>query len=175
MLLQSNLKNGKVKIVIELILILIISILPFIFFRDTLNLGSVIFGTGDSVSYYIPYRSLIAEYFKNLKIPLWNNFVFNGVSLIGNPTAYPFYPLVVVLDLFFNPVISYNILVILEYILGGIFFYFMLKEFNLNRVSSFIGSMIFMFTGHMISYRGFSIFFQYLYLATSYYFFIGKV
>ncbi|MCL5069961.1 MAG: hypothetical protein M1308_03575, partial [Actinobacteria bacterium] len=86
--------------------------------------------------------------------PFWNRYIFSGFPLFANPQASIFYPIVFILDLIFPLTVSYNISISLHYSLFGIFLFFFLDEYKLNKLASFAGGLIFMFSGMVISHKG---------------------
>ncbi len=152
-------KNNKTK----LLIIVLFLILPFIFFRDSFNLNNVILGNEDTVRYYIPIRQLITNLIKDGQFPFWNKYIFAGFPILAEPASHLFYPIILIFNLIMNPVLANNLSLLLHYSLAGIFMYLFLKSYKLDEISAFTGSLIFMFSGMMISYRSFA-FFLYTYI-----------
>ena len=148
----KKLKENKFVIIIFLIFLL----LPLLFFRDITKINSVIFGTWDSLLYTIPLRQLNAELIRSLQLPLWNEYIFSGFPLLANPQVGALYPLNLIFDLFLPIKLSFNISLLLHYSLAGIFSYLFLNEYKLHKISSFVGGLIFMFSGIMVSHRSHS-------------------
>ena len=138
---------------IDIIIIFIFLILPFIFFKDIIHLNSLIQGQADVTAYYLPIRQLLQNSISNLDFPLWNRFNFSGFPIIAVPEAYLFYPLPLIFNLIFPVVLAYNLNLFLHYSLGGIFLYFFLRNYKLNYMSCFLGGLVFMFSGVMITHR----------------------
>jgi hypothetical protein len=136
-------KENKVNIFIILIFI----ILPLIFFKGILNINSVIFSSGDALD-YISQKHISVEAIKNLDRVFWNRY-----SSCGQPfeDSYFFYPITLILDLIFPLTLAYNLQILLHYSLAGIFMFLFLNEYKLDKLASFAGGMIFMFSGLMIS------------------------
>jgi hypothetical protein len=136
-------KRNKVNIFIILIYI----ILPLIFFRDIQNISSVIFSTGDALD-YISQKHISLEALKDFERVFWNGYNNCGVPF---EDSYFFYPITLVLDLIFPLSLAHNLQVLLHYSLAGIFMFLFLNEHKLDKLASFTGGMIFMFSGLMIS------------------------
>jgi len=143
---------------VDLLITVIFFIFPFIFFKDTFNLREIIFGSEDSIRYYIPTRALVIDSIKSGSMPFWNPYIFGGFPLLATPDIYAFYPPALILDLIFPIPLSYNLLVIFQYSLSGILMYFFLNEYKLNKLASFVGALVFMFSGNMISHRSLSVY-----------------
>ncbi|MBM3709851.1 MAG: hypothetical protein FJW61_05470, partial [Actinobacteria bacterium] len=147
-------KNYFIKNRINILIIIIFSILPWVFFNDSFKINSVIFANGDPNLIALPMRQLVMDSIKNLEPPFWNRYIFSGFPLFANPQASIFYPIVFILDLLFPLTVSYNISILLHYSLFGIFLFFFLDEYKLNKLASFTAGMIFMFSGFIISHKG---------------------
>jgi hypothetical protein len=147
-------KNFFIKNRINIIIIFIYLILPWIFFRDSFQINSVVFSNGDPNLIALPMRQLVMDSIKNLELPLWNRYIFSGFPLFANPQASIFYPIVFILDLIFPLTVSYNLSILLHYSLFGIFLFLFLNEYKLNKIASFTAGLIFMFSGFIISHKG---------------------
>ncbi len=148
-------KDFKVKILkrIDILIVIIFLVLPFIFFKDSINLNSVIFGMRDAEQAFLPYHYLKLNLLKNFELPIWNQYIFNGFPLFSNPSAYVLYPVTLVLGLLFPATVSFNLSVLIHYSLAGIFIYLFLREYKLTRIACFTAGLIFMFSGFMITHR----------------------
>src|SRR5665647_3981942 len=91
-------KNFFIKNRINIIIIFIYLILPWIFFRDSFQINSVVFSNGDPNLIALPMRQLVMDSIKNLDPPFWNRYIFSGFPLFANPQASLFYPIVFILD-----------------------------------------------------------------------------
>ncbi|HHT78598.1 MAG TPA: YfhO family protein, partial [Actinobacteria bacterium] len=138
---------------LEPLLFLCYLALPFIFFKDSLNINSVILGTGDTTAIILPLRELITNLIKNGEMPFWNIFNFSGYPLLAYNEAGLFYPVTMILNLLFPVHLAHNLSILLHYSLAGIFMHLFLKEYKLNIFSIFTGSIIFMFSGITITHR----------------------
>ena len=145
----KKLKANKTDIAIFIIFL----ILPLFFFRDITKINSTIFGTWDTLIYTIPLRQLNAELIRSFQLPLWNGYIFSGFPLLANPQVGVLYPLNLIFDLLLPIRLSFNISLLLNYSLAGIFTYLFLKQYRLHKISCFVGGLIFMFSGIMVSHR----------------------
>jgi len=137
----------------DILIIFIFLILPFVFFKDSTNLNSVILGMRDSEQVFLPYHYLKMDLLKNFELPFWNNYIFSGFPLFSSPSAAILYPITLILGLLFPAALSFNISVLIHYSLAGIFLYLFLREYKLNRIACFTAGLIFMFSGSMITHR----------------------
>ena len=111
---------------IYILVVIVFLILPWIFFKDSFKINSVIFANGDGNLMALPMRQIIIESIKNFEPPFWNKYIFSGFPLLANPQASIFYPVIFMLDLIFPLTVSYNISILLHYSLVGIFLFFFL-------------------------------------------------
>lgn len=109
----------------------------------------------DVTSSLYPWRYLAVEQMKAGKWPLWNDYEFSGTPLLANPYTAAFYPLNVLFFIFsFSQ--AWTILIILQPILAGLFFYFFLSNKGLSKVSSFLGSITYSFGSYFFLLTEFS-------------------
>ncbi len=134
-------KNADVLVFVSFLLLSILMTLPLIF-----NLNSII-ESGES--YYIIWsfwwiKKSLLELFSN---PLYTNYLFYpvGINLI-------FYPLTLLhslsslpLQLFFNSIVSLNLIFILSFAVTGFSMYLLVKYLTNNKLAAFISGVIFAF------------------------------
>jgi hypothetical protein len=137
----------------DILVIFLFLILPFIFFKDAINLNSIILGMRDSEQVFLPYHYLKIDLLKNFEFPFWNNYIFSGFPLFSSSSAGILYPITLILGLIFPVTLSFNISVLLHFSLAGIFLYLFLREYKLKRIACFTAGLIFMFSGSMITHR----------------------
>jgi len=133
----------------NIIIIVVFLVLPFIFFADTLKIGSVILGRGDII-HTLSIKQFILDAFKNFNMPLWNRYIYCGHPFISLSI---FYPISLILELIFPLALAYNLGVLIHCSLAGIFMFMLLDEYKLKKLASFAGGIIFMFSGVMITYK----------------------
>jgi len=100
----------------------------------------------DPVRQQYPWRKLSIEAFKRFELPLWNPYNFSGTPLLANFQSASFYPFNL---LFFILPFSFawSFLILFEPLLSAIFLFFYLKNLKLNVWASFLGSIVFAFSG----------------------------
>ena len=123
--------------------------LALLFFHRFLT-AEQIFGFKDLSRYFYPLRYLMVEQVKAGYFPLWNPYIFCGYPLLATLQICFFYPLsfiyyVLPFDL------AFNYYIILHYFLAACFMYFLLRHYELSRVASFLGGMVFAFSGYLLS------------------------
>ena len=76
-------------------------LLPWFFFKDSMKIGSVIFGYGDPNYNTLPLWDLIVNSIKNGEFPFWNRYIYSGFPLFANPQTSILYPILWVLHFIF--------------------------------------------------------------------------
>jgi hypothetical protein len=147
-------KKFFIKNRIYILVVFVFLILPWFFFNDSFKINSVIFANGDPNLIALPMRQLVMDSIKHFEPPFWNRYIFSGFPLFANPQASLLYPIVFILDLIFPLTVAYNLSILLHYSLFGIFLFFFLDEYKINKLASFAGGLIFMFSGMIISHKG---------------------
>src|SRR4030042_4876397 len=109
----------------------------------------------DAISQFYPWRSLVGEFWRNGKYPLWNFYMFNGTPFLATLHSSALYPLNA-LYLFLSDANAWTSLVYLQILLSVIFMYLFLRENNLNKIPSIFGAVAFSFSGYMISWLEFA-------------------
>ncbi len=133
----------------DLIFIYCIVSLFFIFFGP-LIFDSLTFYYRDIFRYYHPAKFFAAESIQNGQIPFWNPYNYCGMPFLATLQHALFYPLSLLCYLLpFN--LGFKYFFIIHFLLGGIFMYLLCRHLRLDRFSSFISSIIFTFSGYLIS------------------------
>ena len=87
---------------------------------------------------------------KNWEFPLWNPYYYSGIPLLATLQPAVFYPFnILLLILPFD--LAFNWIIILHFFLAGVFMLLFMRELGTSTTGSFIGSLIFMLGGYMIS------------------------
>lgn len=103
----------------------------------------------DLIDMGYPYYYLADSILKTGNIPFWNPSIHCGRPLIGNPNFALFYPLNILF--FILPThLAFGYLYLLHIFMGGLFIYLFARYINLDKSSSFISGIIFMFCGSMV-------------------------
>jgi hypothetical protein len=105
----------------------------------------------DPVRQQFPWRRFAVEELKQGRIPWWNPYNFSGTPLIANFQSAVFYPLNIIFWLL-NFVSAWNLLIILQSVLGGIFLYYYLKHLKLDNFSALFGAFTWIFSGFFIAW-----------------------
>jgi hypothetical protein len=109
----------------------------------------------DTFSQFYPWRLLAGEYWKAGKVPLWNPYMFSGTPFLAMLQPAVFYPLNF-LYVFLFPINAWTVVVISQIFLSLVFMYLFLNSFNLPKLASLLGAIIFSFSGYMIGWLEFT-------------------
>ncbi len=105
----------------------------------------------DPVRQQIPWRKIVIDSWKMGARPGWNPYSFAGVPLDANIQAASYYPLNLLFFLFDFPV-AWTILIILQPLLAGIFFFLYIRRLGVSDVASFTGAAAWAFCGFAVSW-----------------------
>jgi len=125
--------------------------LVLVFFAKLLPLNHKLISGGDSVQYLHLARFILDELFINHSIPLWNPYIYSGIS----NTPWVFYFFAYPLNYFFLVLPAYaaiNYTFILHFFMAGLFMYWLAKEWGLDRYSSLVSAITFMFCGFFVTH-----------------------
>jgi len=103
----------------------------------------------DVITQIFPWRHLVIESWKKWQVPLWNPNNFSGSPLLANYQSAAFHPLNF-LFFFLSEVDAWSILIILQFLLAGIFTYFFTRTLKLSRMAALLSAISFMFCGFIV-------------------------
>lgn len=109
----------------------------------------------DIISQIYPWKVFTIETIKSGQIPFWNPYSFSGTLHLANyqsAVLTPFNLLFFILPF----VMAWNILVLLQPLLAGIFMYFYIKSLKLSSFASILSSIAFMFCGFITAWMGYA-------------------
>lgn len=136
-------KSGEIKFFIVFVFFLL-----FFFFREIFT--SVTFYARDISQYYRPMEWLASESLQRGIFPFWNPYVSCGQPFFAFLQHGLLYPLNLLTILFpFEYGFKYNI--IIHFLLGGIFLYFLCRRMKLGVYASAGAMVIFCFSGIFVS------------------------
>lgn len=105
----------------------------------------------DPVRQQIPWRSATITLWKNARFPWWNPYSFAGTPLAANIQAAVFYPLNILFFILPFPV-GWTVLILLQPVLGGLFFFMFLRSLKLSIWASLFGSIAWSFGGFSVAW-----------------------
>ncbi len=133
--------------------VLIIFIFFFFVLFKKILFGKVFF-RGDIFFMHLPVFEYWRGNFFSLDSILWSPSIFFGYPLASNPQFGLFYPLnLIFVFLFKDTLYALNLLIIFNYFLGLLFTYIYLRELQISKFGSLIGSICFIFNSFMLDYH----------------------
>jgi len=99
----------------------------------------------DVIRELYPWKTESLRQIKEFTIPLWNPYNFSGTPLLANYQSQIFYPLNL-LYLFFPQIQAWTVLIILQFVLGGIFVYLFAVSIGMGTGGALITSIAFNFS-----------------------------
>jgi hypothetical protein len=107
--------------------------------------------TGASAWQNEPWAEKIRQEYASEKWPLWNPNSGVGVPLLANMQSAPFSPFRVLIYISTNP-IMWDVYFLTRLFFAGIFSYCFLRLWKISPLASFVGAIVFMFSGYNIIY-----------------------
>jgi hypothetical protein len=109
----------------------------------------------DIIGQIYPWKIFTIETFKSGQIPLWNPYTFSGTTHLANYQSAVLTPLNLLF--FILPFVkAWNILVLLQPILAGIFMYLYVRILKLSNSANLLSSISFMFCGFITTWMGYA-------------------
>lgn len=103
----------------------------------------------DPVRQQYPWKTLSIDSYKKLNLPTWNSYSFSGTPNLANFQSAVFYPFNILF--FIIPFeISWSFFILLQPLLAAIFMFYFLKNLKLDDYSSFLGGLVFAFSGFFV-------------------------
>ena len=136
---------------LSLIFILVLFVLSLIYFAPLLRPSKMMYGSDWLLSGYT-YQASLTEYMKShWRFPMWDSYNFGGHPLAtaggGGAMVYPPHILYFVFPVHY----AWTLLFVLHVFLGGLGMFLLLREYKLSDFASFLGAVIFMFAGQLIT------------------------
>lgn len=126
------------------IVIILILILPLIYFLSFLSADKMIAGSDYLIGGY-PFERWTEE---QSEMPLWYPHVFGGVPVLGAPVGGPLAPLAQ-LRAFIPPHVVLTITFIIVFFLAGLGTFLYLKAIGLSKYTAAFGAVTYMFIGNL--------------------------
>jgi hypothetical protein len=123
----------------------LLGILPFVLFAPATFMWRVFSGQ-DVQAYFYPYHVLAARILADGHLPLWNPYVFSGIPLLGDGQTAMFYP-PNWLFLFLPGETALNLVVLLQFSIGGVGMFLFARALGLWRVPAYTAGLAYMFCG----------------------------
>lgn len=131
---------------LHIFLFCLIAFIIFLFLRDKL-LFTPDFGESDAYHSELPGMYYLWESLNQNTLPFWSNNVQGGYPIFSIPGYGGLYLLNIIVLKLFPFVIGYNLLFIFTFLITTLGFYFLLKEFKVSSLLSFLISLSFSVNG----------------------------
>lgn len=144
---QSPLKESRPTFIVthwDKIVIVLLIILPLIYFSSFLSADKMIAGSDYLIGGY-PFEKWTAE---QEEMPLWYPHVFGGVPVLGAPVGGPLAPLAQLKEII-PPHVVLALTFIVFFFLAGLGMYLYLKEIGLSPYSAAVGAVVYQFIGNL--------------------------
>src|SRR3989338_1959988 len=128
----------------DLVPVLLILAALLIVFFDLFTLESA-FLSGDHREQQYPWAQFYQHEIHAGRLPWWTSQIHCGFPLLAEGQIGAFYPLNVLFFYFLPLKFAYNYLVLFQYFLGGLLFYFYMARQGVSRWGGFFASLIYLF------------------------------
>lgn len=122
---------------------------PLLSSRNLLFQGDIT--TSDVTELNFPSHYLISTSLKSGGLPLWDPDIGCGFPLHAEGQAGLLYPLNMFLFRLLNPVLAFNLSVVLSLLLALIFSYLLFRQYGISRLSSLYSAIAFTFSGFIVA------------------------
>ncbi len=126
------------------IIILLLFVLPFLYFAQFLSPSKMIAGSDYLLDGY-PFEKYSLE---NGGLVFWYPMVFGGFPALGAPVGGQLAPLAQLKHLF-PPHVAHCIIFIILFFIAGLGIYMYLKELNLSKYSAAVGAIVYQWIGNL--------------------------
>lgn len=122
---------------------LIFLVLGVVFFKMfTMDQG---FLSGDHREQQYPWAKFYQQEIQQHRLPWWAPQLQCGFPILAEGQIGAFYPLNYLFFYFLPTKIAYNGIILFQYWLGGLFFYWFLRKIKVSQLAAFWGTLIFLF------------------------------
>lgn len=141
---KKEMKSNFLEIHWGKIVMVILFLLPFIYFVRFLSPNTMIAGSDYLIGGY-PFEKWSAG---QKELPLWYPHVFGGIPVLGAPVGGPLAPLAQ-LKRIMPPQVALAWSFIIFFFIAGVGMYLYLKELGLSKYSAAVGAFIYQFIGNL--------------------------
>lgn len=144
-----------INLIKKLLPLLIITLLPFLFFSEAFTGQSLIalgdFTGSDLLNMHYPYKFALKAALENKSIPLWTPYLSNGFPLLAEGQTGVFYPPNLIFA-FFPPSVSLNLSIIFALIMAGIGTYLYVRQiYPKEDFAPLFAAVVFMFSAFFLT------------------------
>ena len=105
----------------------------------------------DALTYYYPVRTLISDALHHYELPLWTPYINMGYPLHADMQSGAWNPVIWLFSLLTNySLYGFHLELLFYFSFAGIGFYYLGKEFGLNKYACLITAMAYQYSGFMI-------------------------
>ena len=140
-------------LVVLFFIFLTLIFLPKIFLMSHLPITPGL-GGSDITDLNYPYRHLLSQSIKKLEIPVWSNLIWCGYPLHAEGQGGFFYPLNILIFFLFPPDVGFNLSIIINFILCGLFSFLFFSEISLKKQTAIFSATIFSFSSRNFLEQG---------------------
>lgn len=144
---SKYLKKGGPLIIFLLMVLLVFW--PTLTGQKSIYLGD--FSGSDLTELNYPLRAEAGQSIRNGQIPTWTQEISHGFPLLAEGQAGVFYPINLLLFPFLPASLAYNWSVVINFLLGGLFFYFFARAIKIKKEAAWLGAIVFSFSGFFVA------------------------
>jgi hypothetical protein len=115
-------------------------------------IGRGVFFHHDLHALFYPMKAFYVEALRALRLPMWNPYIGAGYPQFAEGQIAALYPLNPLLFGLLPLPLAFNHLIIWHFALAGVFFYLFLRKRGLGGAASFLGAIIFEWSGFMAAH-----------------------
>jgi hypothetical protein len=141
---QKEMKPHFIEIHWEKFILVLLLVLPLIYFASFLSPHRMIAGSDYLIGGY-PFEKWTAE---QEELPMWYPHVFGGIPVLGAPVGGPLAPLSQLKEII-PPHVVLALTFIILFFLAGLGMYLYLKKIGLSPYSAAVGAVIYQFIGNL--------------------------
>jgi len=141
---NQSLKPNFIETYWDKIIIILLLLLPLIYFSSFLSADKMIAGSDYLIGGY-PLEKWTAE---QKEMPLWYPYVFGGIPALGAPVGGSLAPLAQFREIM-RPQVVLAFTFIVFFFLAGLGMYLYIKEIGLSKYTAAIGAVIYQFIGNL--------------------------
>ncbi|MEO0293875.1 MAG: YfhO family protein [candidate division WOR-3 bacterium] len=136
---------------VDFIFIVVLFILTLIYFAPVLSPSKMMYGSDWLLSGYTDHAFWASYVKSHWRFPMWDNYNFSGhptvASTGGGGMVYPPFVLFLIFPVYYG----WTLLFVLHIFLAGLGMFWLLRVYRLSSFVAFIGALIFMFSGQLIT------------------------
>lgn len=145
MLLKQRISTSKFFVPVSLFLLafslILIKFFPFL-------IGKTLF-FGDNYSLMVPGKLFSSQWILEGILPLWNPYIFAGISWIGDINQSLLYPTTLLFAVF-NPAVALNVSIVAHLAIAYVSMYLLSRSFSIKPLYAFLAGCLWMFSTQIL-------------------------